>query len=155
TLPRALIGGTLAVLVLYLAANAAYLAVLPLDELRHSKLVAAEVAARTLGAGGGAFFAVTVMLSTFRPLNGIVLTSPRVLFAMAADGLLLRGVAAVHGRFGTPYAAILLTAALGILFVLLRSFEELTDAFVTAILPFYALGVASVFRLRRRAGYDP
>jgi amino acid transporter len=56
---------------------------------------------------------------------------------------------------GSPYVAIVLTAALGVAFVLLRSFEQLADAFVTAILPFYALGVASVFRLRGRPGYEP
>ena len=48
-----------------------------------------------------------------------------------------------------------LTAALGVAFVLVRTFEQLADAFVTAIIPFYALGVASVFVLRRRAGYQP
>jgi amino acid transporter len=155
TLPRALIGGTLAVLAIYLAANLGYLAVLSVDELRVSKLVAADVAERALGAGGAAFVGVTVMISTFGTLNGSLLTSPRIFYAMAADGLLFRRVAAVHPRLGTPYAAILLSAALGIAFVLLRSFEELADAFVTAILPFYALGVASVFRLRRRPGYAP
>jgi basic amino acid/polyamine antiporter, APA family len=61
----------------------------------------------------------------------------------------------VHPRFGTPYVAILLATALGILFVLLRTFEQLADIFVTAIVPFYALAVASVFVLRRRAGYAP
>jgi APA family basic amino acid/polyamine antiporter len=48
-----------------------------------------------------------------------------------------------------------MTAALGIVFVLLRSFEQLADAFVTAFLPFYALSVASIFRLRKRPGYAP
>jgi amino acid transporter len=64
-------------------------------------------------------------------------------------------VAKVHPKFETPYVAIGLTAALGIVFVLLRTFEQLADAFVTAIVPFYALGVASIFVLRKREGYDP
>ena len=74
---------------------------------------------------------------------------------MADDGLFFRRVAAVHPRFETPYVAIALTATLGIVFVLLRSFEQLADAFVTAIVPFYALAVASIFVLRKRADYDP
>ena len=48
-----------------------------------------------------------------------------------------------------------MTAALGVVFVLLRNFEQLADAFVTAFLPFYALSVASIFRLRKNPGYAP
>jgi amino acid transporter len=154
-LPRALIGGTLAVIVIYLMANVAYLAVLPVDQIRASKLVAADVAQHVIGAGGAVFVAATVVLSTFGTLNGSLLTSPRIFFAMAADGLLVRRIAAVHPRYGTPAAAIALSAVLGICFVLLRTFEQLADTFVTAIVPFYALGVASVFTLRRKRGYNP
>ncbi|HTI63649.1 MAG TPA: amino acid permease, partial [Gemmatimonadaceae bacterium] len=92
--------------------------------------------------------------STLGTLNGSILTNPRVFFAMAADGLLFRKIAAVHPKFETPYVAIALTAVLGIIFVLLRTFEQLADTFVTAILPFYALGVASIFVFRRRASSD-
>ena len=154
-LPRALIIGTLAVIAIYLLANLAYLAVMPVEEIRRSPLVAADVASRLLGAAGVAFVGVTVMLSTFGTLNGSLLTAPRIFFAMADDGLFFRKVASVHPRFGTPHVAIAMSALLGILFVLLRTFEQLADAFVTAIVPFYALGVAAVFVLRRRADYDP
>ncbi|HJU65045.1 MAG TPA: amino acid permease [Gemmatimonadaceae bacterium] len=154
-LPRALIYGTLAVIAIYLLANVAYLAVLSVDEMRRSPLVAAEVAQRVMGSPGVIFVASTVMLSTFGTLNGSILTSPRIFFAMAEDGLLFRMVAAVHLRFQTPYVAIALSAVLGIIFVMMRTFEQLADTFVTAIVPFYALGVASVFILRRRPDYDP
>jgi len=155
TMPRALIGGTLAVLAIYLLANLAYLSVMSVEEIRHSPLVAADVAFRVVGVPGVLFVATTVMLSTFGSLNGSLLTSPRIFFAMADDGLFFKSVAKVHPKFETPYVAIALTAALGIIFVLLRTFEQLADAFVTAIVPFYALGVASIFVLRKREGYDP
>jgi amino acid transporter len=155
TLPRAIVIGTLAVIGIYLLANLGYLAVMPVEEIRRSKLVAADVAQRMLGAPGVVLVAATVMLSTFGTLNATLLTAPRVFFAMADDGLFFRRVAAVHPRFGTPYVAILLASALGVVFVLLRTFEQLADTFVTAIVPFYALAVAAVFVLRRRAGYDP
>jgi len=156
-LPRALIFGTLAVIAIYLLANVAYMGVMPVGEIRHSKLVAADVALRLIGPAGVTFIALTVMLSTLGTLNGSILTNPRVFFAMAADGLLFRKIADVHPRFKTPYVAIALTAVLGIIFVLLRTFEQLADSFVTAILPFYALGVASIFVFRRRtaAEYSP
>lgn len=149
-LPRALIGGALAVLAIYLLANVAYLVVLPVEEMRHSRLVAADVAQKLIGPAGVTFVSITVLLSTFGALNGALLTTPRIFFAMADDGMLLRKVASIHPRYQTPWVAIALAAALGIGFVLLRTFEQLADAFVTAIIPFYALSVASVFVLRRR-----
>jgi amino acid transporter len=153
-LPRALIWGTLAVIAIYLLANIAYLGVMSVDEMRTSKLVAADVALKLIGPAGVTFVAITVMLSTLGTLNGSILTNPRVFFAMAADGLLFRKVAAVHPRYQTPYVAITLTAVLGIVFVMLRTFEQLADTFVTAIIPFYALGVASIFVFRKRGGAD-
>lgn len=154
-LPRALIGGTLLVMAIYLAANVAYLTVLPIEEIRTSRLVAADVAERVIGASGVVFVSVTVMISTFGTLNAVLFTSPRVFFAMASDGLFFRQVASVHPKLGTPWIAILLTASLGAAFVLLRSFEQLADAFVTAFLPFYFMAVASIFRLRKRPEYQP
>jgi APA family basic amino acid/polyamine antiporter len=154
-LPRAIIGGTLAVVAIYLLANVAYLAVMPVDAIRTSPLVAADVAQRAVGHWGAVFVAATVVVSTFGTLNAALLTAPRVFFAMATDGLLVRPVAAIHPRYGTPFVAVLLAATLGIAFVLLRSFDQLAETFVIAIVPFYALGVASIFVLRRRPDYDP
>ena len=154
-LPRALIGGTLAVIAIYLLANLAYLAVLTVDEIIASRLVAAEAAQRLVGPVGVVFVSITVMVSTFGTLNASLLTTPRIFFAMADDGLFFRQVAAVHPTFKTPYVAIGMAALLGIIFVLLRTFEQLADIFVTAIIPFYALGVATIFVFRRRAGYAP
>ncbi len=154
-LPRALIIGTTGIIVIYLLANLAYLAVLPVEEIRTSKLVAADVAERLVGPLGVAFVATVVMISTFGGLNGSMLTGPRVLFAMADDGLLFRGMAKVHPKYRTPYVSIGVVAMLASIFVLLGTFEQLADAFVTGIVPFYALAVGSVFVLRRRASYTP
>src|SRR5205807_6603870 len=90
-----------------------------------------------------------VMISSFSSLNGSMLASPRVFFAMADDGLLFPVIAKVHPRYRTPYVAILLAALLGMALVMSRSFERLTDTFVLAIWPFYALGVAAIYRLRQ------
>jgi APA family basic amino acid/polyamine antiporter len=154
-LPRVLIYGTVIIIALYLLANLAYLAVLPVDEIRHSKLVAADAADKLMGAAGVAFVSVAVMISTFGTLNGSVMTGSRVLFAMAADGLLFKPIAIVDRRFQTPGVAIWLGATLGVVFVLAGTFEQLADTFVTAIVPFYALAVGAVFILRRRPGYRP
>ncbi len=154
-LPRALIAGALAITLIYLLANVAYLSVMPVGEISGSRLVAADVAQRLVGPAGVVFVSVTVMLSTFGTLNGSILTSPRIWFAMADDGLLFRRFASVHPRYETPWFAIALAAILGAAFVLLRTFEQLADTFVTAIIPFYALGVASIYALRKRSSYNP
>lgn len=154
-LPRVLIVGTLGIIAIYLLANLAYLAVMPVEEVRHSRLVAADVAQRLVGSGGVVFIAVVVMISTFGTLNGTMITGPRILFAMAADGMLFSPLARVHQRYRSPYVSISIVTVLGMLFVLAGTFEQLADAFVTAIVPFYALAVGSVFVLRRRPGYDP
>jgi amino acid transporter len=131
------------------------MSVLSIEEMRHSKLVAADVAERLIGSPGVMFVAVTVMLSTFGTLNASVLGRSRIFFAMADDGLLHKRIAAVHPKYQTPHIAVLLQTILGVAFVLMGTFEQLTDAFVTAIVPFYALAVAAIFVLRRRAGYSP
>src|SRR5207237_6570407 len=95
------------------------------------------------------------MISTFGTLNGSLMTGSRILFTMAADGLLFKPVAIVARKFQTPAVAILLSATLGVIFVLAGTFERLADTFVTAIVPFYALAVASIFVLRRRPDFRP
>jgi APA family basic amino acid/polyamine antiporter len=154
-LPRVLIIGTLIIIGLYLLANLAYLAVLPVEEIRHSKLVAADAADKLIGPVGVVFVSIAVMISAFGTLNGSVMTGSRILFAVAADGLLFRPIATVHPRFKTPSVAIALSATLGVVFVLAGTFEQLADTFVTAIVPFYALAVGSVFIFRRRADFRP
>ncbi|HEX7052213.1 MAG TPA: amino acid permease [Longimicrobiales bacterium] len=150
TMPRALLGGTLAVVAVYLIVNAAYLYVLPIDAMAGSELVAADAATRIFGAAGASVVAALVMLSTFGALNGAMMTGPRIFYAMADDDLFFEPVARVHPRFETPYVAIGLATLLGIGYVSIRTFEELAGAFILGIWPFYALAVGAVFLIRRR-----
>jgi amino acid transporter len=155
TLPRAIVLGTLAIIAIYLLANLAYLSVLSVDEMRRAPLVAADVAQRLIGPVGVTLVSLTVLISTFGSVNGSLLTGPRIFFAMADDGLFFRQVAAVHPTFKTPYVAIIMTGILGVTFVLLRSFEQLADIFVTASLVFYVLSIGAIFKLRRRPDWNP
>jgi amino acid transporter len=151
TLPRAIIGGTLAIVVIYVAANLAYLYVNPIDRLAQSPLIAADTMQASVGRLGVTAVSVVVTISTFGALIGIMLTSPRVFFAMADEGLFFTSMARVHPRYHTPYVAISLAGTIGIVFVLTRTFEQLADTFVLSIWPFYGLAVAGLYRLRRRA----
>src|SRR5687767_3489926 len=149
TLPRAIIVGTLAIIGIYLAANAAYLYINPVGKIASSPLIAAETMQALFGRAGVTFVSVVVTISTFGALIAIMLSAPRIFFAMAADGLFFKAVARVHPRYQTPYVAIALAAALGVLFVLTRTFEQLADTFVLSIWPFYGLAIAGLYRLRR------
>jgi basic amino acid/polyamine antiporter, APA family len=148
-LPRAIILGTIAIIVIYLMTNVAYLYVNPIEKVAQSRLVAADTMLALFGRTGVILVSIFVMISSFSSLNGSMLASPRVFFAMADDGLFFQTIAKVHPRYQTPYVAIILAALLGMALVLSRSFESLTDTFVLAIWPFYALGVAAIYRLRR------
>ena len=149
TLPRAIVTGTIAIIVIYLAANVAYLYVVPLDRLAASPLIAADTMQALFGRAGVASVSVIVTISTFGALIAIMLSAPRVFFAMADDRLFFRAMARVHPRYGTPHNAIVFSAALGIVFVLTRTFEQLADTFVLSIWPFYGLAIAGLYRLRR------
>jgi APA family basic amino acid/polyamine antiporter len=148
-LPRAIILGTLAIIGIYLVTNLAYLYVNPIENVARSRLVAADTMSALFGQTGVVLVSMFVMISSFSSLNGSMLASPRVFFAMADDGLFFETIARVHPRYRTPYVAIILAGLLGMALVLSRSFEALTDTFVLAIWPFYALGVAAIYRLRR------
>jgi APA family basic amino acid/polyamine antiporter len=117
--------------------------------MQTSPLVAADTMSAMFGQAGASFISVVVMISTFGSLIGSMLASPRIFFAMADDGLFFRKMAAVHPRFNTPYVAILFACLLGIGMVMTQTFEQLTDTFVLAMWPFYALSVAAVYRLRK------
>ncbi len=148
TLPRAIVAGTLAIVGIYVAANAAYLYVNPVERIAGSPLIAADTMQALVGQAGVAMVSIVVTISTFGALIAIMLSAPRIFFAMANDGLFFQTIARVHPRHGTPHIAIALSAALGVFFVLTRTFEQLADTFVLSIWPFYGLAIAGLYRLR-------
>ncbi len=149
-LPRALLVGTATVVVLYLSANLVYLHLIPIAQMRGADLVAADAARILLGPIGVVLVSAAIAVSTFGTLNGSMMTAPRIFFAVAEDRLFPRAIARVDPRTHAPTGAIVLAASLGVVFVLVRTFAQLADQFIIGIWPFYALGVAAVFVLRRR-----
>ncbi len=150
TYPRALFAGMAIIVPVYLIINAAYLYALPLPVMAKSTLVAATAAKGVLGPGGSAFVAALVMVSTFGALNGSIMSSPRVWYAMAKDGLFFKSIGAVSPRTGTPYVALLLNMGLGLIAVFTHTFDQLTRIFVLGRWPFITLAVATVFFVPRR-----
>ena len=151
TIPRALLIGTLVVTASYIALNAVYLYVLPLEVVASSNRVAADAADAVFGRGGGASMSALVVFSTFGALAGIVLAGPRVYYAMARDGLLPGWVGAVHPRFQTPYRAIVLQALWACALVGTGSYRVLFTRVVYTEWIFFGLMAVGLFALRRRA----
>jgi amino acid transporter len=147
--PLALLAGTITVVIVYLAANAAYLYVLPFAVLQASPLVASDTAVRVLGAAGERAVAAMVMVSTFGTVTGLTLSNPRVFYAMARERLLFEPLGRVHPRFATPHVAVATFGALTCLFVWTGTFEQLASAYILGVWPFLSLAAAGVLVLRR------
>ena len=146
---RALTYGTLLVAALYLLANLAYMRVLPISAIAASEHVGADAAASVFGAAGGKVVSLLILISVLGTLNGCFMTSPRVYFAQAADGLFFRRFAEIHPVNGTPGFAILAQGLWSAVLILSGTYESLIDYALFGIWVFYGLMIAAVIVLRR------
>ncbi len=151
TIPRALMIGTLTVTICYIALNAVYMYVLPLNVVASSKRIAADAADVLLGYGGGSFMSALVIFSTFGALSGIILCGPRVYYSMAKDGLLFRWIGAVHPQYNTPHRAIFIQAVWSSVLVATGTYTTLFTRVVYTEWIFFALMAGGLILLRRRS----
>ncbi len=149
-LPLCLIFGTLAVTVLYIAVNYIYLYALPIKELEGVVRVAEKSATVLFGGVAASVISAAVVVSTFGALNGVILTGPRVYYAMARDRLFFKKVASVHPRYRTPGFSIFIQAIWACLLTLSGTYEQLFTYVTFAAIVFYIVAVAAVFTLRKK-----
>jgi APA family basic amino acid/polyamine antiporter len=151
-LPRALIFGTLGVTAAYTCAVAVYLYVVPIGEMAAvtENRIATEAAVRIIGAGGGAFIAVAILVSTFGCVNGLTLAGARVAYAMARDGLFFRQAAAVHPRYRTPAVALVFHGVVAAALTLTGTYSDLLTLTAFSSLLFNVLTIVGLFVLRHR-----
>ncbi len=142
--------GTAACIGIYLLANIAYLHVLSIPEIAASEHVGATLADRLMGARGGMLVSLTILVSIVGTLNGCFLTSPRVYFAQARDGLFFQKFGEIQPRYQTPGFAILAQGAWAIVLLVSGSYETLLDYAMFALWLSYGLMVAGVMVLRRK-----
>ena len=154
TIPQALVIGTLIVTISYVAMNAVYLYILPLDTVASSTRVAADAADALVGFGGGAVMSGVVMFSTLGALSGIILSGPRVYFSMARDGLLFRWVGDIHPKYRTPHRAIVIQAIWSSVLVGTGTFRVLFTRVIYTEWIFFALMTIGLVVLRRRPGLE-
>lgn len=148
--PRAMIGGVLAVIALYLLVNVAFLRVVPLSAFAGSNFAAGVVAGALFGPRGDALLRGLTILSMLSAVNAYHLMASRTLFALSRDGLFSRRGAAVNAG-GTPTSALLLSVAVALLFILFgRTFEQVITLLAFFFVANYTVSFAAVFVLRRR-----
>jgi APA family basic amino acid/polyamine antiporter len=148
--PRGMFLGTAVLVGLYLLANVAYVAALRPARAAASERIAAEAVSAVLGPGAGKLIALAILVAMFSTANAITLTSPRVYFAMARDGVFFRRLAEVHPRWGTPAVSIVASSAWAAVLAASGTFEQLLTYVVFTSWAFYALGAASLFHYRWR-----
>jgi APA family basic amino acid/polyamine antiporter len=117
----------------------------------NSEGVAADAICTILGPAACVVVTALILVSIFSALNGLVLTAPRMYYAMARDGLFFRRLTAVHPRFGTPAIAIITLTAWGAVLAASGTFTDLLTYAVFTGWIFYALGALAVMALRRSA----
>ena len=150
TVPRGVLAGLLAVVVLYSALQLATQAILGADRARHPAAPLAAAAERAFGAGGGTLMLVAAIISTFGYICGDMLATPRVVFACARDGFLPSRAGAVHPRFHTPYTAIAIHAGVTCALAITGTFRALAVLSVVSLLLIYLACCLATLELRRR-----
>lgn len=150
--PRAFLAGSLMLMGLYLVAVLAYLVALGPAAASASDAIAASSVAAVLGPWAGKIIAATILVSTFSAANSVILTAPRVFYAMAQDNLFFKKLAGVHPRFGTPAAAVICLGVWSAILAGAGSFAKLIEGVIFIGWIFYGLGAASIFPLRRAGG---
>jgi basic amino acid/polyamine antiporter, APA family len=149
-IPIALAVGSVIALGLYLAVNAAYAYALPLPRIAGSRLVAADAVRTFLGPAGGGLISAAVMVSAFGTVNAMILSGPRVTYAMSRDRLFFASLGDVHPRFRTPHIATAVQAVWACLLTLSGRYDQLFTYVIFAAWMFYAMTAAAVIVLRRK-----
>jgi len=154
-IPRALIGGVLIIIAIYLLVNVSLLYVLPMTQIAGKEFAAGEAANVIFGAHGDTIFRVLTIASMLSGINALHLMATRVVFAMSRDGLFTRKAAVVN-EGGTPTVSLFLSAAVALLFIVFgQKFETVINTLAFFFVANYILSFISLFMLRRREPEKP
>lgn len=159
-MPRTMFLSAIIFIAVYILVNLAYIYIIPVKDMGNrylaaeaggqSYLVATDVAESFLGRWGGSLIAVAIMISTFGTVNGTIMMSARVYYAMAKEKLFFRKLADVHPRHHTPGPSLVVQGLWASALVLSGTFDQLTDMLIFVSWIFYAAGAYGVIILRRK-----
>lgn len=154
-IPIALTAGTFGVIILYLLVNAAYMYIIPVDQLAAlssmaNKIAGVEVARVISGTGGAIVLSALIVLATFTCTNSTVLMSSRIVYAIARDKLFFRGAGEVHPKYHSPSQALWWQCGWSVVLVWSGSFDQLTDLLIFASFIFYGATALGVIVMRNK-----
>jgi APA family basic amino acid/polyamine antiporter len=150
TFPRALVIGVLSVTAVYISVSGVFWYLIPFEDVTSDQAFVAKAGAVMFGPAGGIVFAAIVVTCVLGSLAAVLMSSPRVYYAMAKDGLFFAGAAKTHPKYGTPARAVAIQSFLGSVLVLVGSFEQIVAYFLFVAVAFIGLTVAGLFVARRR-----
>jgi APA family basic amino acid/polyamine antiporter len=154
TLPRALAYGVTIVTIAYVLTSFTFFYLVPLNQVTSGETFAAQAGEVLFGRAGGLIFSLVVVVSVLGSITAVVMSAPRVYFAMARDGLFIPSFATLHHRYETPARAIALQAVLASVLVAAGTFDEILAYFVFVVVLFVALSVAALFKFRREDAHS-
>ena len=149
TLPRALTYGVIIVSLVYILTSFAFVYLVPIDRVTSGETFAAQAGEVLFGRVGGLIFSLVVVVSVLGSLAAVVMSAPRVYFAMARDGVFFPSVATLHKRYETPARAIALQAVLASVLVIAGTFEDIMSYFIFVVVLFIGLTIVGLFKFRR------
>ena len=147
-LPRAVIVGVFLVVIVYIAINLAYFAVLSYEELLAAEAVALPFGKATIGTAGLVIIPLFVAVSTFGTANGNFYAGSRILLSSARDGLLLDALSGLHRTFKTPILGITTLSVISAILIVIGNIDDLLAAVSTAMWLFYGLAIAGLLIMR-------
>src|ERR1700678_2545527 len=150
TLPRALVLGVLAVTTVYIVISAVFIYLVPIEKVGSDATFVAQAGAVLFGPPGAIIFSAIVILCVTGSLAAFMISAPRVMYAMAKDGLFIQAVSQSHPRFGNPARAVAIQAAIACLLVALGTFDQIVAYFLFPVIFFLGLTVSALFPLRRQ-----
>jgi len=153
-IPRALFGGVIAVIAIYLLMNLAVLYILPLSRIAGEPLAAGLAAQQIFGRYGDTIIRTLMIVSMISGINAYHLMATRVIFTMSRDGLVSDRIVRVNAG-GTPTIALLLSTLVAVAFIMSGTFEQVISVLAVFFVFNYALSFISVFVLRRREPDTP
>ncbi len=149
-IPQSMFYGMLIVTMLYLGSNILYHSVIGLEGMRSSSIVASDTAISLFGNIGASLISIMVIISATGSVNGTMMATTRVYYAMAKDGLIFKWFDYIDPKFQTPTHAIIAHCIWSIALILIRqNFETLVAGMVFAILIFYGFTTVAFFKFRK------
>lgn len=149
-IPKSLFTGVIACIIVYVLVNQAYLYVLPVEKIATSSLVASDAISVAIGTTSASLVAAMIVICTLGAINGNIIATTRVTYAMGKDKVFLPWAGREHKQFQTPANAMWLHAAWISVLIISGSFDLLADMMVFISWIAYGLGAVGIFMLRKK-----